>query len=126
MYNSKYHDSINIQEIDIKPNSRKSIHGQWSSRLIFIFAATGSAVGLGNIWKFPWMTSEYGGGAFVVIYILSILLIALPIMIAEVLVGRHGKQNPVGSLKYLSHESSTFSIQEIEHDLNRVKTKSQL
>ena len=125
MYNSKYHDSINIQEIDIKPNSRKSIHGQWSSRLIFIFAATGSAVGLGNIWKFPWMTSEYGGGAFVVIYILSILLIALPIMIAEVLVGRHGKQNPVGSLKYLSHESSTFSIQEIEHDLNRVKTKSQ-
>lgn len=125
MYNSKYHDSINIQEIDIKPNSRKSIHGQWSSRLIFIFAATGSAVGLGNIWKFPWMTSEYGGGAFVVIYILSILLIALPIMIAEVLVGRHGKQNPVGSLKYLSHESSTFSIQEIEHDLKRVKTKSQ-
>jgi len=74
MYNSKYHDSINIQEIDIKPNSRKSIHGQWSSRLIFIFAATGSAVGLGNIWKFPWMTSEYGGGAFVVIYILSILI----------------------------------------------------
>lgn len=71
------------------------------------------------------MTSEYGGGAFVLIYILSVLLIALPIMIAEVLVGRHGKQNPVGSLKYLSHESSTFAIQEIDNDLNRVRVKSQ-
>ena len=116
---------INSQEIDIKPNQRKSIHGQWSSRLIFIFAATGSAVGLGNIWKFPWMTSEYGGGAFVLIYILSVILIALPIMIAEVLIGRHGKQNPVGSIKYLSNKSSTFNIKEIQPDLNRVKTKSQ-
>ena len=71
------------------------------------------------------MTSEYGGGAFVVIYILSVLLIALPIMIAEVLIGRHGKQNPVGSLKYLSHESSTFAVQEVDNDLNRVRTKSQ-
>ena len=71
------------------------------------------------------MTSEYGGGAFVLIYILSVLLIALPIMIAEVLVGRHGKQNPVASLKYLSHESSSFAIQEIDSDLNRIRTKSQ-
>ena len=71
------------------------------------------------------MTSEYGGGAFVVIYIFSVLLIALPIMIAEVLVGRHGKQNPVGSLKYLANESSTFDIKEIDNDLKRIKTKSQ-
>jgi NSS family neurotransmitter:Na+ symporter len=112
-------------EIDIKPNQRKSIHGQWSSKLVFIFAATGSAVGLGNIWKFPWMTSEYGGGAFVMIYILSVILIALPIMIAEVLIGRHGKQNPVASLRYLSNESSTFNITEVDPDLLRTKTKSQ-
>jgi NSS family neurotransmitter:Na+ symporter len=71
------------------------------------------------------MTSEYGGGAFVLIYIFSVLLIALPIMIAEVLIGRHGKQNPVGSLRYLANESSTFDIKEIDNDLNRVKTKSQ-
>ena len=124
MYNSIYYSIINILEIDIKANQRKSIHGQWSSKLIFIFAATGSAVGLGNIWKFPWMTSEYGGGAFVLIYILSVILIALPIMIAEVLIGRHGKQNPVGSLKYLSNESSTFHITEIDQDLHRTTTKS--
>ena len=68
---------------------------------MFIFAATGSAVGLGNIWKFPWMVSESGGGAFVLIYIASVILIALPIMIAEVFIGRHGKQNPVASLQFL-------------------------
>jgi NSS family neurotransmitter:Na+ symporter len=92
---------------------------------MFIFAATGSAVGLGNIWKFPWMVSESGGGAFVLIYIVSIILIALPIMIAEVFIGRHGKQNPVASLQYLSKESSSFDVTEIDGDLNRVKTKKQ-
>ena len=106
-------------------NQRQSIHGQWSSKLIFIFAATGSAVGLGNIWKFPWMTSENGGGAFVLIYIASVILIALPIMIAEVLIGRHGKQNPVGSLKYLANESSGFDLTEVDQVLNRVKQKKQ-
>mgnify|MGYP000594428884 CR=1 FL=1 len=49
--------------------ARKSIHGQWSSRLVFILAATGSAVGLGNIWKFPYITGENGGGAFVLVYL---------------------------------------------------------
>ena len=96
-----------------------------SSKLIFIFAATGSAVGLGNIWKFPWMTSENGGGAFVLIYIVSIILIALPIMIAEVFIGRHGTQNPVASLKYLSNESSSFAFTQIDSDLKRIKTKKQ-
>ena len=112
-------------EKNIKANMRKSIHGEWSSKLIFIFAATGSAVGLGNIWKFPWMTGENGGGAFVLIYIISVLLIALPIMIAEVFIGRHGKQNPVASLNYLSNESSSFDITEIDNRLNRVTTRKQ-
>jgi len=106
-------------------NQRQSIHGQWSSKIMFIFAATGSAVGLGNIWKFPWMVSESGGGAFVLIYILSIVLIALPIMIAEVFIGRHGKQNPIASLQYLSKESSSFNVTEIDANLNRVTTKKQ-
>ena len=69
------------------------------------------------------MTSEYGGGAFVLIYILSVILIALPIMIAEVLIGRRGKQNPINSLRYLSNESSKFEVQEVDHDLRRVKKK---
>lgn len=82
-------------------------------------------MGLGNIWKFPWMVSESGGGAFVLLYIISVILIALPIMIAEVFIGRHGKQNPVASIKYLSNESSSFDVKEIDSDLKRVKTKKQ-
>ena len=119
-----YNNIIRREKV-IKNNPRKSIHGQWSSKLIFIFAATGSAVGLGNIWKFPWMTGENGGGAFVLIYIVSVLIIALPIMMAEVFIGRHGKQNPVASLKYLANESSSFNFIEVDKSLNRVRSKRQ-
>ena len=96
-----------------------SIHGQWSSRLLFIFAATGSAVGLGNIWKFPYMTAENGGGAFVMIYIASVILLALPIMCAEILIGKRGKQNPVNSLRTLSGEASHYYKKESDVALNR-------
>ena len=72
-----------------------SIHGQWSSRWTFILAATGSAVGLGNIWKFPYIAGENGGGAFVLVYLLCIAAIGLPLMMAEVMIGRRGRQNPV-------------------------------
>jgi len=58
---------------------RTSIHGQWSGRLAFVLAATGSAVGLGNIWKFPYITGENGGGAFVLVYLLCIGMIGIPI-----------------------------------------------
>ena len=63
----------------ISPSERQSIHGQWSSRLAFILAVSGSAVGLGNIWKFPYITGVNGGGAFVLIYLLCILAIGFPI-----------------------------------------------
>ncbi len=71
------------------------------------------------------MTSENGGGAFVIIYILSVIIIALPIMIAEVFIGRHGKQNPVDSLKFTANESSSFNFLEVDSDLNRVRSKKQ-
>jgi len=82
----------------------KSIHGEWSSRWAFILAATGSAVGLGNIWKFPYITGENGGGAFVLVYLACIALIGLPVMMAEILVGRRGRQNPVNTLTSLAEE----------------------
>ena len=62
--------------------NRTSSHGEWSSRTAFILAATGSAVGLGNIWKFPYITGENGGGAFVLIYIFCVLFIGIPIMLS--------------------------------------------
>jgi len=99
-----------------------SIHGQWSSKIFFIFAATGSAVGLGNIWKFPYVTAESGGGAFVLIYIASVIFLALPIMCAEILIGKRGKQNPVNSLRTLSSEASYYYKKESDSLLNRTTT----
>lgn len=81
-----------------------SIHGMWSSRLAFILAATGSAVGLGNIWRFPYITSENGGGAFVLIYLLCILIVGLPVMFSEIVIGRRGRMSPINSLKELSDD----------------------
>lgn len=84
---------------------RKSIHGEWSSRWAFVMAATGSAVGLGNIWKFPYMTGQNGGGAFVLVYLLCIAVIGIPIMMAEVLIGRRGRQSPINTMHTLALEA---------------------
>lgn len=72
------------------------------SRLGFILATAGSAVGLGNIWKFPYITGEYGGGAFVVVYLLTVLLIGFSIMIAEMLIGYIGRKDSVTSFEELA------------------------
>lgn len=88
--------------------SRESIHGQWSGRWAFILAATGSAVGLGNIWKFPYITGENGGGAFVLVYLLCIALIGIPIMVAEVLMGRRGRRSPINTMKHLAREEGRY------------------
>lgn len=85
---------------------KTSLHGEWSSRSAFILAATGSAVGLGNIWKFPYITGENGGGAFVLVYLLCVALVGIPIMIAETLLGRRSKRNPVGTMQLLSAEAN--------------------
>ena len=89
------------------PTINTSIHGEWSSRLAFILAAAGSAVGLGNIWKFPYMAGENGGGAFVVIYLICIVLLGLPIMMAEVMLGRRGRQSPINTMKALCAQEKT-------------------
>ncbi len=87
-----------------------SIHGMWSSRLAFILAATGSAVGLGNVWKFPYMAGENGGGAFVLVYFLCVLLIGIPIMMAEILIGRRGRHSPINTMRILAHEESQHGV----------------
>ena len=84
---------------------RTSIHGSWSSRLAFVLAATGSAVGLGNIWKFPYIAGEHGGGAFVLVYLVCIAIIGIPIMMAEVMLGRRGRQSPINTMRTLAAEA---------------------
>lgn len=81
-------------------------HSEWSSRLAFIMAATGSAVGLGNIWKFPYITGENGGGAFVLVYLVCVAILGIPIMIAEIMLGRRGRQNPINTMQTLASESN--------------------
>ncbi|PVZ72002.1 sodium-dependent transporter [Pelagibaculum spongiae] len=85
-------------------DSGQSIHGQWSNKWMFILAATGSAVGLGNIWKFPYITGENGGGAFVLVYLICISLVGIPIMVSEVLLGRAGKQSPINTMMNLGRQ----------------------
>ncbi|WP_111642441.1 sodium-dependent transporter [Marinimicrobium alkaliphilum] len=80
-------------------------HAIWGHRGTFILAATGSAVGLGNIWKFPYVAGENGGGAFVLLYLLGIVLVGVPIMVAEVLMGRRARANPIGAVGAVSAES---------------------
>ena len=76
--------------------------GQWSSRLGFILAAAGGAVGLGNLWKFPYITLENHGGAFVLVYLAAVILVGAPIMVAEILLGRRAEKDPVGSFRVLA------------------------
>lgn len=85
--------------------ARAGQRGLWSSRWVFFLAATGSAVGLGNIWKFPYITGENGGGAFVLMYLGCILLIGIPLLMAEVMIGRRGRHNPAGSMAALAREA---------------------
>ena len=75
--------------------------GSFSGRLGFIAAAAGSAVGLGNIWRFPYVAADNGGGAFLLIYLFCVFIICMPIMVAEISVGRHAQLNPHGSYKFI-------------------------
>lgn len=79
---------------------------QWSSRLGFIFAASGSAVGIGNIWKYPHMAGQNGGAAFTLVYLLCILVVGLTIVLAELAIGRRTQLSPVGAFQQLATNSN--------------------
>ena len=74
-------------------------HENWSSRFAFLMAAVGFAVGLGNIWRFPYIAGENGGAAFVLVYLACAIGIGVPILMAELFVGRHGKMSPPLSMR---------------------------
>lgn len=75
------------------------VHEQWSSKWGFLLAAIGGAVGLGNIWRFPYITGEYGGGAFVMVYLIAVFLIAIPILIGELSLGKRGHKDIVSGTR---------------------------
>jgi neurotransmitter:Na+ symporter, NSS family len=84
--------------------ARESLHGQWTTRVAFILAVAGSAVGLGNIWRFPYVVGDNGGGAFVIVYLLCVAVVGLPVMVSEILIGRRGRRNPVATMRLLGEE----------------------
>ncbi|MDF1543897.1 MAG: sodium-dependent transporter [bacterium] len=82
----------------------------WGSNIGFILAATGSAIGLGNIWKFPYITGDYGGGAFVLVYLACVLMIGLPLMVAELIIGRRAQKNPVKAFEKNHRAKSPWQL----------------
>jgi len=82
-----------------------TVRGNWSSSIGFLLAAIGSAIGLGNVWRFPYITGQYGGGAFVLVYIGFVFLVGIPIMLAEFLIGRKTQRNCVGAFRKLRPRS---------------------
>jgi len=81
----------------------------WATRIGFILAAVGSAVGLGNIWRFPFQTGQEGGAAFLLIYLLFIFAIGFPAMLVEFVIGRRSKRNPIGAFKKLGYDKWKFA-----------------
>ena len=84
--------------------------GTWGSKLKFILAAAGSAIGLGNVWRFPTYTGLHGGAAFVLVYIIAVCIVGIPLLIAELTIGRHTQRNPVGAFKAISPGSKWFIV----------------
>lgn len=89
--------------MNMKPGEQPQF--QWTSRLSFVLAASGFAVGLGNIWRFPYLTGENGGAAFLMIYLLCAFGIGMPLIMAELMLGRHGRRGIVGSLRAAAAKS---------------------
>ena len=86
--------------------AQATVHETWSSRSAFVLAAVGAAVGLGNIWRFPFIAGQNGGGAFVLVYIGFVLLLGIPIMTAELSMGKRGKQSAVLTMSILAREQN--------------------
>lgn len=88
----------------------RKVRTHWTSRIGFIWAAAGSAVGLGNIWRFPYMTGENGGSIFILVYLFCVALLGLPIIIAEVMLGKVSQLNPVGAFQKLAGKNTPWQL----------------
>jgi neurotransmitter:Na+ symporter, NSS family len=83
--------------------------GAWKNRWTFMLATSGSAIGLGNIWKLPYMIGVNGGSAFVLVFIICILFVGIPLMMTEIMLGRRAQQNPLNAMQTLAKEANTSS-----------------
>lgn len=88
----------------------KANRDQWGSSIGFVLAAAGAALGLGNVWKFPYLTASLGGGTFLFAYIIMLLFLGIPVMITEMVLGRRGKSDPLGTYAKLSGGSGFWKF----------------
>ena len=88
----------------------KENRGNFSSKLGVIAVAAGSAVGLGNIWRFPYIAGENGGGAFLIVYLIFVFLIGVPVMLSEFAIGRRAGCNAYGTFKKLSTKGAWWLV----------------
>ncbi|MDX1497038.1 MAG: sodium-dependent transporter [Salinisphaeraceae bacterium] len=84
---------------------RESPHGTWSSPRAFVIAVAAAAIGLGNVWRMPYLMGEYGGSAFLLVYILVLILVVMPMMVTEMMIGHWGRRSVVRSVRLLSLEA---------------------
>ncbi len=84
-----------------------STHNVWTHKGTFLLAAVGSAVGLGNLWRFPYLTGENGGGAFILVYALTIFTVGIPILIGETMLGRASRRSPIMGMRHLTRTHNT-------------------
>ncbi|NAW34273.1 sodium-dependent transporter [Halomonas alimentaria] len=84
-----------------------STHNVWTHKGTFLLAAVGSAVGLGNLWRFPYLAGENGGGAFILVYVLTIFAVGIPILIAETMLGRASRRSPIMGMRFLTRTHHT-------------------
>lgn len=89
--------------------SQAAIRSAWTNRWTFVLATAGSAIGLGNIWKFPYMTGVNGGSAFVLVFLGCIILVGIPLMMCEIMLGRRAQKNPADGMQLLAQEANASS-----------------
>ncbi len=97
-------NNLKLKPLKLREFKMKA-RASWKSKLGFVFAAAGSAVGLANIWRFPYIVGKYGGAAFIYVYLGCLFLIGFPVFVSEVLIGREGQKNPRSSFKALGKNS---------------------
>jgi len=92
--------SLNMKRGNIMERS------QWGSKLGFVLAAAGSAIGLGALWRFPYMTAEHGGGAFLLVFLILTLFVGMPLLLSEFVIGRASQRNPIEGFEYLGNKKA--------------------
>ena len=88
--------------------NKKQSRSSWSGQLAFVLAAAASAIGLGNLWRFPYLAAKYGGGVFIAVYIALSLTLGFTLLVTEIAIGRYSRQSQLTAFNRLGHPKWNF------------------